>query len=254
MRRSGGLIALYALVATLALAAPIAISEEPVEPVAPTTTTAAPEPAAAAPAAPAPAAPAPAEPAPAPAAPTTTTASAQPVLKDDAPVEKPKKKVIAIAAASAGVTISDFQFAPGNVTVNVGETVTWSNNGPTGHSATATNGSFDTGVLQKGSSGSHTFSQAGTFSYFCKPHPFMKGTIVVQAAQTGGGTSGGTSGGSTGSGATGSTGSAGTGATASQAEAGPTLPNTGGDSAPLLVLGGLLLALGVAVHRRTAAE
>src|SRR3954462_4576545 len=174
MRRFGGLIALYALVATLALAAPIAISEEPVEPAAPTTTTAPAEPAAPAPAAaapaPAPAAPAPPAPppppppppappppaAPAPAAPTTATASAQPVLKDDAPVEKPKKKVIATAAASAGVTISDFQFAPGNVPVNVGDTVTWSNTGPTGHSATATNGSFDTGVLEKGSSGSHT--------------------------------------------------------------------------------------------------
>jgi amicyanin len=152
------------------------------------------------------------------------------------------------------VTIADFSFAPASLTINQGDTVTWVNNGPTPHSATATGGSFNTGILKAGQSASHTFAQAGTYSYYCQPHPFMKGTIVVQAAQTGGGTSGGTSGGSTGSGATGSTGSAGTGATASQAEAGPTLPNTGGDSAPLLVLGGLLLALGVAVHRRTAAE
>src|SRR3954470_4327175 len=243
MRRFGGLIALYALVATLALAAPIAISEEPVEPAAPTTTTAPAEPAAPAPAA---AAPAPAPAAPAPVAPPTTTASAQPVLKDDAPVEKPKKKVIAIAAASAGVTISDFQFAPGNVTVNVGDTVPWSNNGPTGHSATATNGSFDTGVLEKGSSGSHTFSQAGTFSYFCKPHPFMKGTITVaaSAAQNGSGDN-----------SSGTTGTSGTsGSSDAAADSGPALPSTGFDVGGVTALGLATLAIGAYLRRRTALE
>ena len=114
--------------------------------------------------------------------------------------------MIALAAASTGVTISDFKFSPGGVTVNVGDTVTWSNAGPTGHSATANDGSFDTGVLQKGSSGSHTFSQAGTFSYFCKPHPFMKGTITVVAAAADNG-SGTTSGGDTSGAGTSGTGS-----------------------------------------------
>jgi LPXTG-motif cell wall-anchored protein len=187
----------------------------------------------------------------------TTTAPAPPpepqVLGDEtaeAPVPKPK----AIAAASGSVTIADFSFAPGALTIKQGDTVTWANNGPTPHSATANNGSFNTGILKAGQSASHTFAQAGTYSYFCQPHPFMKATIVVQAAQTGGGSTGGTSGGGTDSGATGSTGSAGTGATASQADTGPTLPNTGGDSTPLLLLGGLLLVLGIAVHRRTAAE
>jgi LPXTG-motif cell wall-anchored protein len=245
MRRFGGLIALYALVATLALAAPIAISEEPVEPAAPTTTAAPAEPAAPAPApaAPAPATPAPA--APAPAAPTTAAAPARPVLKDDAPVEKPKKKVIAIAAASAGVTISDFQFAPGNVSVNVGDTVTWSNNGPTGHSATATNGSFDTGILEKGSSGSHTFSQAGTFSYFCKPHPFMKGTITVvaSAAQNGSGDN-----------SSGTTGDSGTSGSSDAADSGPALPSTGFDVGGVTALGLATLAIGAYLRRRTALE
>ena len=48
---------------------------------------------------------------------------------------------------------------------------------PDAHSATANDGSFDTGILSKGGSGSHTFTQAGTFSYICTPHPFMKGTV-----------------------------------------------------------------------------
>jgi amicyanin len=174
--------------------------------------------------------------------------------RDEAPAAKPK----VIAAASGGVTIADFSFSPGSITINQGDTVTWTNNGPTPHSATANNGSFDSGILQKGQTSSHTFNQAGTFTYFCKPHPFMKGTVVVQAAQTGGGSGGGTggsssgSGGSSGSGSGGSTSSGDTGATGAQSDGGPSLPNTGVDALPLLILGGLMLLLGFAVHRRTA--
>jgi LPXTG-motif cell wall-anchored protein len=166
------------------------------------------------------------------------------VLRDDAPVPAEKDKPLAIAAASTGVTISDFQFSPGTVTVNVGDTVTWSNNGPTGHSATANDGSFDTGILQKGSSGSHTFSQAGSFSYICTPHPFMKGTVVVQAAASG------NSGDTTGGGDT----SSGTTSTDSQADSGPALPSTGMDVGGLALLGLMTLALGAYLRRRTAPE
>ena len=165
-----------------------------------------------------------------------------------APAEAQGDRAQGIAAASGSVTIADFSFTPGSITITQGDTVTWVNNGPTPHSATANDGSFNTGILKAGQSASHTFSQAGTFSYFCQPHPFMKATVVVQAAQTGGG-----SGGSGSSDTSGATGSSDTGATASQADQGPTLPNTGGDSAPLLVLGGLLLAAGVRrspSHRR----
>jgi LPXTG-motif cell wall-anchored protein len=177
------------------------------------------------------------------------------VLADEtreAPAPKPDPEVKAIAAASGSVTIADFSFSPTSLTINQGDTVTWVNNGPTPHSATATGGSFNTGILKAGQSASHTFGQAGTFSYYCQPHPYMKATIVVQAAQTGGGGSG--SGDSADSGAAGATGSTDTGATASQADDGPALPNTGGNSPPLLLLGGLLLVLGFAVHRRAAAE
>jgi len=185
-------------------------------------------------------------------APTPPAAPEPQVLADEtkeAPAPKPKPEVKAIAAASGSVTIADFSFSPGSLTINPGDTVTWVNNGPTPHSATANNGSFNTGILKAGQSASHTFDQAGTYSYYCQPHPYMKATIVVQAAQTGGTSEGGGS-----SDTAGTAGSSDAGATASQADEGPTLPNTGGASAPLLLLGGLLLALGFAVHRRTAAE
>jgi len=82
------------------------------------------------------------------------------------------------------VTIADFSFSPATITIHVGDTVTWTNHGPSAHTATASNGSFNTGVLQKGQSASHTFTKAGTFAYICSIHPFMHGTVVVLASTT----------------------------------------------------------------------
>jgi LPXTG-motif cell wall-anchored protein len=239
------LLATYALVAALVLPGSIFAQDEaatgtattPAEP-------AAPEPAPAAPA-PAPAQPAPAAPAPAPAAPEPQ------FLGDEGAEKAPASEPKALAAASGSVTIADFDFTPATITVSQGDTVTWNNNGPTPHSATANDGSFDTGILKKGQTSSHTFNQAGTFSYFCKPHPFMKATVVVQAAQSGGATGG--SGSSDAGASSGTSGDTGAGASQSD-DAGPSLPNTGSDSGAMLVLGGLMLLLGIGMHRRTAAR
>ena len=88
------------------------------------------------------------------------------------------------ASAQASVTISDFQFTPPSVTVKVGGTVTWTNNGPSTHTVTADDGSFDSGNLNAGKTFSHTFQTAGTFSYHCSIHPFMKAEVVVQAGSS----------------------------------------------------------------------
>lgn len=85
-------------------------------------------------------------------------------------------------AADASVAIAGFAFSPNTVTVNVGDTVTWTNNDGASHTATADGGSFDTGNLANGASGAETFSTAGTFPYHCSIHPNMTGTVVVQAA------------------------------------------------------------------------
>jgi LPXTG-motif cell wall-anchored protein len=212
-----------------------------------------PAPAEPAPAAPAPAAPAPAGPAPAPAVPAPAPAE-QPASDDAAPAlvsdrksgarKRKKQKLVAVAAADTSVTISDFEFSPAQITVQAGDTVTWNNDGPTPHSATASGGSFDTGILQEGGTGSHTFDDAGTFAYICTPHPFMKGTVVVEAASTGGsGDSGATS--------QSDTGSTGSSSGSSSSDSGSSLPTTGIDAAALAILGLLMLALGVAIQRRS---
>jgi LPXTG-motif cell wall-anchored protein len=153
----------------------------------------------------------------------------------------------AVAAAPGSVTIADFSFGPSAVTVGVGESVTWRNDGPSEHSATASDGSFDTGLLGRGESGSATFGEAGTFGYICTPHPFMKGTVRVVAQ------SAGDDGAADGLGGTGITpgGGSSTAGTASQAD-GTSLPSTGAEPGWLAVTGLGLLLIGASGMRRTA--
>jgi plastocyanin len=173
-------------------------------------------------------------------APPAAGASAPP---EPTPADEPDRP-IAVAAAPGSVTIEDFSFGPADVTVGVGETVTWRNDGPSAHTATANDGSFDTGLLDRGESGSATFDRAGTFSYLCEPHPFMKGTVrVVADASSGSGSTGGGAGDDTGS-------SAGTTTGAEPATAGDSgLPSTGAEPAWLALTGIGLLLIGCSGRR-----
>jgi plastocyanin len=92
--------------------------------------------------------------------------------------------VPAVLAATRGVDIRDFAFSPRTIEIRVGDTVRWTNRDSIAHTATARNGSFDTGLLADGESGSVRFTTAGTYRYVCTPHPDMTGTVVVRAAGT----------------------------------------------------------------------
>jgi plastocyanin len=83
-------------------------------------------------------------------------------------------------AAVSAVTIVDFAFAPQEVTVAAGTTVTWTNEDWAPHTVTATEGSFDSGRLDTGQSFSYSFDESGTFAYFCTFHPGMTGSVIVQ--------------------------------------------------------------------------
>lgn len=83
-------------------------------------------------------------------------------------------------AADRDVAISGFSYSPGTVTVDVGDTVTWTNSDAQAH--TATGDGWNTGDLGNSESGSITFQTAGTFDYMCGIHPAMRGTVVVRAA------------------------------------------------------------------------
>jgi plastocyanin len=83
------------------------------------------------------------------------------------------------AARSEKVEIVDFFYQPDPVTVAVGGKVTWRNEDPEPHTATADDGSFDTEAIDPGKLKSETFKEAGTFSYFCEIHPQMNGSVEV---------------------------------------------------------------------------
>jgi plastocyanin len=78
------------------------------------------------------------------------------------------------------VAIDGFAFKPAEITVPAGTTVMWYNNDSVIHTATARDGSFDSGSLSNGDTFSHTFEAEGSFEYYCIPHPYMTGEIIVE--------------------------------------------------------------------------
>ena len=178
-------------------------------------------------------------PAPAPAPPRTAPRA----VKAATPTKQPAAAPPISAAASTSVTISDFKFAPRRISVKVGDTVSWTNRGDQPHTATANDGSFDTGTLSKGRSGSYTFTKAGTFTYICTPHPFMKGTVTVTGASDEGSSSGGGSAGPDDASAAGDDEAAG-----AANSGGGSLPNTGLAIASLLFTGAGLITAGATLR------
>jgi plastocyanin len=83
------------------------------------------------------------------------------------------------AVRAAKVKIVEFTYGPDPVTIQVGGKITWQNEDTAPHTATADDGSFDTGTLERGKIKSETFKQAGTYPYFCEIHPTMHGTVEV---------------------------------------------------------------------------
>jgi plastocyanin len=86
------------------------------------------------------------------------------------------------AARSEKVEIVDFAYNPDPVTIEEGGKVIWHNEDSVAHTATAEDGSFDTGPIEEGKIKSETFKQAGTYEYVCSIHPQMHGTIEVVPA------------------------------------------------------------------------
>jgi plastocyanin len=108
-----------------------------------------------------------AAPAEAPAAPAAESAEAPAA---EAPAAEPVEAPVE-APAPVTIDMANFAFQPGDITVPVGTAVTWVNkdNGPR-HSATAADGSFDTGLLDGGQETTIVFDTPGTYVYYCTLH------------------------------------------------------------------------------------
>jgi plastocyanin len=102
-----------------------------------------------------------------------------------APTETP-------AGQTAAVQIGNGAFSPRELRVPAGTTVTWIPDSTLPHTVTADSGAFNSGTLQNGDTFQHTFSEAGTYAYYCALHggpggAGMSGTIIVGEAEANGG-------------------------------------------------------------------
>ena len=141
------------------------------------------------------------------------------------------------------VRMEDNFFAPANITVEPGTTVTWVQSGNNPHTTTSYDGLWDSGMIEGGSGGtfSFTFEEPGTYDYFCIPHEDlgMVGSVTV----------------------TGGTATASPTATATASPTATALSDTGGPpvSSLLMTLAPVLLlvvfgAIAVALLRRRSAS
>lgn len=84
------------------------------------------------------------------------------------------------ASMTATEVIKDVKFVNDEVKVKAGGQVVFDNQDTQPHTATADGGSFDTDSIDSGTKKSVTFANAGTFTFHCSFHPFMKATVVVE--------------------------------------------------------------------------
>lgn len=104
---------------------------------------------------------------------------ARPVASTPAPTTGVSITAPPPAAGATQVTIDGLAFAPPNLTVPAGTTVTWTNRDEEPHTVAASDGSFHSPGMGTGATFAHTFSAPGTFDYVCSIHPMMRGTVVV---------------------------------------------------------------------------
>ncbi len=113
---------------------------------------------------------------------TACGSAASPAATAPAPAASAATQVPAATsapAAEASVTIQNFAFAPAELSVKVGQSITWTNKDSTAHTVTLDDASLDSGNVAGDATFNHAFTAAGTFAYHCSIHPSMKATVVV---------------------------------------------------------------------------
>jgi plastocyanin len=84
-----------------------------------------------------------------------------------------------LRAETVKITIDNFTFTPAEVTVKVGDTVTWTNQDDIPHTVVSA-GKYRSKALDTGDSYSFTFASSGDYKYFCSLHPHMTGMVKVE--------------------------------------------------------------------------
>lgn len=85
----------------------------------------------------------------------------------------------AARAEEIAVHIDNFVFVPAQLTVKVGQTVTWTNRDDIPHTVVCA-GKFRSKTMDTDGTFSFTFTAAGEYKYFCSLHPHMTGAVKVE--------------------------------------------------------------------------
>jgi plastocyanin len=87
------------------------------------------------------------------------------------------------APAESSVSIEGFAFLPKTLTIELNQSVTWTNKDSSPHTVTSTTSAFDSSSLSQNQTFQHQFTSPGSFNYFCAFHPGMTGTIIVRGPE-----------------------------------------------------------------------
>jgi plastocyanin len=108
----------------------------------------------------------------------STSATVQPSAAAVSPSAPPTPAVSTSPVATNEVDIVNFAFSPAVITVRVGTTVRWTNQDQDAHTVAIAGAPVSDG-MQNADTYTHTFTQAGTFTYICSIHPYMRGMVIV---------------------------------------------------------------------------
>jgi plastocyanin len=86
----------------------------------------------------------------------------------------------AASPEAAIVSIDNFSFTPKEITVAKGTTVTWVNRDDVPHTVVNGDKVFRSKALDTDDQFAFTFTETGTYTYFCSVHPMMTGKVVVK--------------------------------------------------------------------------
>ena len=109
---------------------------------------------------------------------TTTTAAATTAAAPT--TQAPTTQAPTTTTGGGAINIANFTFNPGNITVAVGTTLTWTNGDGPSHTTTSDEEGWDSGVLASGDSFELVFDIPGVFAYHCSIHPSMSATVTVE--------------------------------------------------------------------------
>jgi plastocyanin len=113
---------------------------------------------------------------------TSVAALGAAVTSDDEGLDSPETVPgdTADLAGAVPVEIRDFTFVPADATVPAGSAVRWTNADGLAHTVVADDGTFASSNIEEGETYAFTFTDPGTYPYFCSIHESMRGTITVE--------------------------------------------------------------------------